>query len=114
MESNENIKSEAQDYIKNNCRYYNNYFYNGAPDCIIEDTAKILDRKILNINTFCFYLKNSCSAILWSGAYRRNLQRRKCRNLEFYYKALIKISMHIYYIFAEIDNIKAYIQRNKV
>ena len=108
---NENIKLEAQVYIKNTCKCYKNYFYLKNTNIVMNRVVKILEKKFLNINTFCYYIINTLSEMNYDAKYYSGLTRLGRRQLAFYQDSFVKIYMHIDYIFNEIDEIKKYIKK---
>ena len=107
----ENIKLEAQVYIKNTCKCYKNYFYLKNTNIVMNRVVKILEKKFLNINTFCYYIINTLSEMNYDGQYYCNLAKTERKQLAFYQDSFVKIYMHIDYIFNEIDEIKKYIKK---
>ncbi len=103
---NENIKLEAQIYIKNNCNCYKNYFYLKNTNIVVNRVIKILEKKLLNINTFCYYISNTLGEMNRDWSYYCSLSKPERRQLDFYQNSFIKIYMHIDFIFNEIDEIK--------
>lgn len=107
------IKLEAQNYIKNNCKYYKQYFCTRNLDDVMIHVLKILENKLLPANAFCYYINHSFEYMIDNNSIYFNLSKQKRKNLEFYQTSIIKIYMHIDSIFNEIDHIKKYIERMK-
>lgn len=105
------IKLEAQKYIKNNCKYYKNYFLSRKLNISVNNTVKILEKKLLNINSFCYYIVFSLSELFMDTALYKNLSKRERKQFDFCSKSFAKIYMHVDLIFAEINNIKACISK---
>lgn len=110
---NDNVKLEAQNYIKNNCKYYKNYFCTRDMDTVVKNVMEILERSFLKTNSFCYYVDYSLTQMfLDSNYYYRKLSPKKRRQLDFYRKAMTKILMHVNLIFEEINNINDCIKRH--
>ena len=111
---NNNIKLEAQNYIKNNCRYYKNYFCTRDMNTVVKHAMEILERNFLKINSFCYYVDYSLTQMFLDSNYCYNVLTSKKRNqLDCYKKAMTKILMHLNLIFVEINNINNCIKNNK-
>ena len=108
---NENIKSEAQIYIKNNCKLYKNYFYLKNTNIVVNRAVKILEKKLLNINAFCYYISNTFSEMDYDWEYYCSLSKAERMQLDFFQNSFIKIYMHIDFIFNEINNLKKRIKQ---
>lgn len=104
---NEEIKKAAQDYIKNNCKYYEKYFCSRDLHSSVRRVTTILECKFLSINAFCYYVNYSFGRM--SGDYQLycNLSKEQRKLLYLCNKAMAKIYMHLDLIFAEISNIKS-------
>lgn len=110
---NENIKLEAQLYIKNNCKLYKDYFYLKNINTLINRVVKILEKKLLNVNTFCYYVSNALDELYYNSSYYCELSKSDRKRLNFYSNAFVKISMHLDLIFNEIDGIKKCFEKSK-
>lgn len=102
----EGIKREAQNYIKNNCKYYKNYFCSKDLNMTMKFAVRILENKLLNLNRFCYYLDYSLAQIFMNTDYYLKLSKKNRKKLEFYQRSVVKIYLHLNSIFSEINNIK--------
>ena len=99
------------EYIKNNCENYKNFFYNRDINKLMKYSTNILERKLLNINHFCYFLNYCITYALKNPHIYLRLSKGNRYNYDFYHKSVIKIYMHIDSIFGEIDKIKKYINK---
>ncbi len=104
----EDLKLEAQRYIKNNSKYYKNYLESRKIKPVILNAMKILERKLLNINAFCYYINYACAKVDANISLYLKLTPLERKQLNFYQNSFIKIGMHLDLIFTEIEKIKKY------
>lgn len=102
--------NEAQKYINHHSKYYKNFFYNRNINYAMCNVTKILEKRMLKINTFCYYINSSFSQLSRDFRYYLYLTKDNRKHFNFYQISLIKIQMYIYCIFREIDNIKHYMK----
>lgn len=96
-------------YIEDNSENYRKYFYSKDINKFMKYSINILERKLLNINHFCYFLNYCITYALKNPHIYLRLSKGNRYNYDFYHKSVIKIYMHIDYIFGEIDKIKKYI-----
>lgn len=106
-------KIQIKEYIERNCLNYENFFYNCGLNKFIFFSLKILERKLLNINYFCYFLNHSLNSVLSNFSAYINLSKQERKLFILYHKTIIKIYMHLDCIFVEIDNMKNIIKRCK-
>lgn len=112
MNINEDIKREAGNYIKNNCKYYKNYFCTRDYNIVMKNVVKIVEEKLLDVNSFCYYLNETFSLMFFDFKFYRELSKKNQKNLDCYQRSVIKISMYLNSIFSEINDIKSYLENN--
>ena len=105
-------KDFLEKFIENNCENYKRNFYKRKPNKFADYCFRVLEKKLLRINYFCYFLNYSfCEAIRNSCYYLRlSKSERKC--LSIYHKSIIKIYMHIDCIFIEIANVRKFINKS--
>lgn len=109
-----NTKKEvAEEFIENNCKNYKKNFYGRDLNRFADYCFRILEKKLLNINHFCYFLNYSFCDALKNHCYYINLSKSNRKRLWVYQKSIIKIYMYIDCIFIEIDNMKKFIKNGR-
>ncbi len=105
---NQQIIEEAKQLISNNMKYYAQYFMRRNLNDIFIFVLEILERKLLNINGFVYYIHSSLSQMLNNFSFYAKLSKQKRKNLEYYHTNIIKIFMYLNAIFYSLNEMKDY------
>lgn len=103
----------AQEYINNNCKYCIRYFKRRNINKVMLFAAKILVRKLLDMNKFVSYFYHSLCYMYDDYNYYCILPKSERKDLYDYQIVVIKILMHINAIFTELENIEKRNTRKK-
>lgn len=110
---NQQIIEEARQNIKNNCKYYMQYFLQRDLNNIFIFVTKIVEKQLLSINKFIYYVYYSISQMYEDFNLYGSLSKQYRKDLDFYHTIIVKIFMHLNAIFNELDKIKIYYKKVK-
>jgi len=101
----ENVE-KARQYIQKHCRYYAQYFMRRNINYVMFFAVKILERKLLNLNKFIYYIKYSHAIMTEDFNFYFSLTKQNRSDVDYYHTVIIKIIMHLNVIFNELGKIK--------